>query len=478
MRALGLLALVFAACVAPPIPLIDAGTPVPNRCVPTPDDVAFGVLTPGVAETRTILVRNPTQETLVIAVGEVSAPFTLESGRFKLAAGQQQPLKVSVQTTDALAHLARVTFSGGLACEPTSFLLSARTVGQLTVSPPQLDFGNVGIGETKTLAVVLTNSTDHDVRLIDAISTNAVFTAAVSTLLLGPRQSSVVQVEARPVVFGTTQATLVLTGSSFTRGVPLQVNGGRAIAQLEPEVIDVPLVPFFPGAPSESFVARTVLLRNLAPPVAPPNAALRITGPLRVEAIDGGLEELCVGAWSAAGCAAPGQGLITGGQALTVPVRISPTSEGPRQWRVTFPTNDALAPNQQVLITATAARPGECQLDVTPRTLVLGAHPAGTPGVGSLTFHNTGSTPCFVDSLALVATPDGDADGGFAPVSPATVELDGGASFLVIDAGSEHVVTVSVTGRFPNSTVVGQVGFHVLRADSGVEAVPFMMQVQ
>jgi hypothetical protein len=89
------------------IPLIDAGTPVPNHCAPTPADVAFGAVPPFSRTDRTIILRNPTADTVIVELGAVDAPFSANlSGRVKLAARQTQAMTFTVAPTDTLSHVA------------------------------------------------------------------------------------------------------------------------------------------------------------------------------------------------------------------------------------------------------------------------------------------------------------------------------------------------------------------------------------
>lgn len=471
------------------LPFIDAGTPVPNHCAPTPADVGFGAVAPFARSDRTVRLRNPTANTVIVELGTVEAPFSASlSGRLRLAAGQAREMTFTVAPTDTLSHMTRVSFRGGIDCPIGSFLLTAESTGGVTVTPGTLDFGALPLGGTRVLSLLLVNSASTPALVTRAtVRPSSTFAANFAQLEVPSGASVALSVQARATTAGFVVGTLDLGGPQFSTVVDLVVHGGVPVARLEPASLDVALAPFFPDVPQASFVERRVVLRNAAANTLPASANLRLLEPTAsVMALEGTSAELCVGEWDGGACALP-QPLtstfasLSGGESLVVPLRVMPGGSGPRRWLVTFSTNDPVTPRPQLLVTATAARPDPCELTVTPPQLDLGVHAPGEGATAELTFENVGSSACVLDALRLMVGPrDGGAgvDGGGVPVqTSASLWLDGGFEQLTLAAGARHVATLAASARFPGTTE-GAVEYHVLRADSGVSRVPFEMTVR
>jgi hypothetical protein len=238
--------------------------------------------------------------------------------------------------------------------------------------------------------------------------------------------------------------------------VPIQLTAGNPIAQLSPTQVDLPWVGLAPNAVPPSFAERVVEMRNLAPDFAP-LSTLQLNQMVRVEALDGGLaSELEV---------RPDMQTffgIPGGSATQVTLRLTPTSPGPRSFRVTFVTNDPHQSEHVMTLSAEAIVLPVCALDVVPLNSLRFTPRAGAGSRGLISFTNPGRERCVVDDLRF----DPNADPDYRIV-------DGGFVQLELAAGVTHLVELSGPDA-GTGLHFGSIGFHVFNDGSARQSIDLL----
>jgi hypothetical protein len=140
-------------------------------------------------------------------------------------------------------------------------------------------------------------------------------------------------------------------------------------------------------------------------------------------------------------------------------VRLLPLSPGPKEFRVQLFFNDPDRPVTEMMIKATAESMPACSMTVQPMTNLQLA-PVSDGGIeGSVTFTNTGATPCIVDEARL----NTGAIRGFTIVS-------GEAPQVEVQPGDSYVVTIA--GPRPVTPLrIGALEFHIFNSNSVVQNV-------
>lgn len=409
-------ALALAGCAAPP------GAPCP---VPAQLDF-FGVPV-GRTATRALVLTNPwgTLETASLGVVRGADGFSLRSGARLLLPHQQ--VEVEVAFTPAAPGEATATVELQVAghCAPVELpLLATGVVDDLVVevgpSPPTAP------GATSPLPVTFTNRSRHDVVLsglavLEAGAPSDAYRVEQAGLRLpaagrdaqgqlSPRAETVV-VSFSPSALGVASATLVadttLEGHPRVEA-PLRGLGAGPRLTLSTPLLNAGTVSLPAG------VARAqVQVRN----VGTAGSALHLGrgGALwRVAAEPGAaLDELCVG--DCRGALAPGaydaaRGLGAG-DAVAVPLAVTPRSAGRKAWVVTLLCDDPAQPEVALRVVAEALALPDCRLQVTPSSLEFGL--VSGPVTRALTLENLTAGVCLVRDFAIAA-----AQGTFSFASP------------------------------------------------------------
>jgi hypothetical protein len=215
------------------------------------------------------------------------------------------------------------------------------------------------------------------------------------------------------------------------------------VAEFSPTSFDVPIATFEPWARQPSTVTRWVRLRNVSSAGASSAALLQLVPPkVLVERADGGFigppvdgvfPEVDVGLENFIGL-----GL---GQSDELPIRVTPPSVGPQDYRIHFFTNDPLTPKHVVSLSLNAVTLGRCAMRIEPPSELRLSGVGGLRSLGTISFINQGNTRCVVDA-PRVST-------GFGIVAP--------VSQLLVEPGQTGTLTIE--GPQAGS---GYLTFHVL----------------
>ncbi len=230
---------------------VSAGAATPQLTC-SPADLAFGWVVVGQTETLLVSLTNNGQTSVTLsAITPSSSQFTVSHSGMPLVlpAGQSVDLNVSFTPTSGLTR-GTIEFSSDAA--NASVVLDVRGGGvtskSLTASPSTVPFGEVAIGKSSTLPVVLTNDRSRQVTLASAQTTGSGFSVSGASfpLTLNAGQSATLNVSFAPRSAGTVGGSLFVSGVGLT--VPLTGTGGGTTAAggsltLAPTLVNFGSVP-------------------------------------------------------------------------------------------------------------------------------------------------------------------------------------------------------------------------------------------
>lgn len=464
MRLTLLASCLVLACSEPPRAPPSAPALI-ESCRATPSALDFGEVEAnrqGASASRTLRVVNHTGVDRELAVVPVAAPFSTESlpGTFRLAAGATRDVTMSFAPSDGLLHLAELQLvdlaAGDGACT-LEVPLRGLGSGLLSLQPAVLDFGFLRPGSTKSAELIVSNSSRAPITLG---AVNVVFDSgptAPAPVTVRPPASLVVpahgtlalELLATPQLSGHVAGRVLLTASAATLTAPFVLTAGIPEAETFPTSIGPWLVAFDPVTQPHGFSDRPLYFRNVGPTGPSPDADLRLTS-VRVEALGEALAEelqLNVPAQASAG--------LQSFAVAELRLHLEPRAAGSKEFLLTLGTNSPLTPLLAIPVRATTAVLPGCELSVSPAdALRLSPRPEGLSG-GTVTFENTGTTPCVLDDVRLAGE--------------VNFIIERGQVLQVqIPPGERHVVTI-VGPRTPTAARVGALSFHVFNPNSRTE---------
>ncbi len=408
---------------------------------------------------RVELFNNSSLPILVHALPR-NGPFfisPLDGADLPLSPGGHRTVELQFMNNDALLHNGTIELTAGPECD-TSISLRALGSGTVSVEPSPVAFGFLAPGQSKTIEVRLTNTRRTSVPVIslELQENSSVGTAFIANLPslpfeLPPMSSTSILITATPPTDLTFDAQLVVATMFGVARADLHVTGGGPIAQLVPNVIDIPLATFEPSLHGQpSFVERRVMLRNLSTLGRSSFSRLHLVEPIFLtELADGGTDDEVTAQIPAELLLGFGLDL---GQEMELFVRVTPRAVGRREYRARFITNDPLQAEQVITMSVNTVTLGRCSMRVEPQgDLQLTPMPDGKAR-GTISFINEGTNRCVVD------------DPGFTIMSSPEFSIVDAMSQFVVEPGTTRVLTIE--GPRSAMNVDGTFGFHVLNPDS------------
>lgn len=262
-------------------------------------------------------------------------------------------------------------------------------------------FGDVDLGQSRRVALVLTNSSSAPRALTFEVTGD--FAVEDATATLGGGETSIVMVRFSPTDLGARVGTLTMGGSHL--GLSGRGTGPRLFVPARVTFQPIALVTGEPAAPA---ITKLVVRND-----GTTGSTLKLAAP-RVEGA-----ELCVGTFVNSTCEpwVPPASLETQ-TLLEVPLSVLVTTPGARRWSLVFPSNDALRPEvtTEVAVLVEAYEP--CTFSA-PAEVVL----RNSQGVLNVT--HLGPGRCLVEKVTLESTPAGFLE--FVSEGPMPLRLEPGA---------------------------------------------------
>ncbi len=379
------------------------------------------------------------------------------SGAFTVFAERTKTVSFSFSPTEAHDYFGTVTLRAAEGCPDKPVRLIGTGVDQVVrCAPAQVEFGYVrpGLSAPAVLTcsnLALTAVTLSGLSAVEGAAVSSVFsiteaqttpTVDLTTLILPAATRDATQslvpgtaslkLRFAPMVLGVKTGQVRATTDLRSQAmivVPLRgVGGGPSIEVRPASPFNFGRIAFFPNATPASFATRLLTVRNVGTLPSPPDvtANLRlgvggVGGPgkywkVTAKNANTTAAELCLGVSDVATdtCAQdlpstgpnrydPNLGLIASATSgvLDIPVRVTPTSLGPKEWELTVYSNDPKQPASVVTLLATAVELPACSVSVTPLNLGFGVvSPPQTKDLG-FSITNTSNQPCLITNLQL-----------------------------------------------------------------------------
>lgn len=214
------------------LPLAGAGGKI-ARLKAQPSSVTFGGVSLGQTATVPVVVTNTSFLTVTLTAlrgfgtGFSASGLTLPAS---LAPGESATLKVSFAPTAGGAAGGSILIEGGSLNIPVTG--TGQSIGQLTLSPTALNFGNVDIGSTAAQSVSLT-ATGGAVTVSSATSSNAQFAISGISfpLTLSSGQSTEFKLTFSPTTAASSSATVTVSSNASDSSDSETASGTGVAAQ-------------------------------------------------------------------------------------------------------------------------------------------------------------------------------------------------------------------------------------------------------
>jgi hypothetical protein len=202
----------------------------------TPDHLRFGKVTLGQTEIQSVLLTNtgPTSVTVTAAnLGGTEFSLTTLSLPLTLSVGQSAALNVSFSPTAIGWTGGRITFTSNATNPTLQFALAGTGASSeaVTPNPANISFGQVAVGSSSKLPVVLTNKTTRWVVLSGFLESGGGFSVSGPTvpLKLAPGRSVTLNVTYAPRNVGITGGSVYVVGPALN--IPF-TGTGTTVGQL------------------------------------------------------------------------------------------------------------------------------------------------------------------------------------------------------------------------------------------------------
>jgi len=209
-----------------------------DQLVCTPSTLRFGAVTVGQTETQLVALSNVGNSSVTISASNFNnSEFTLAGIKLPLILPAGQSVEVSVIFTPTVKGWTSgtLTFTSNASNASLVVPMGGGGVGteMLTATPASLNFGQVAVGKSATLSVVLTNTHSGNDTLTGLVPQGAGFTVSGPSmpLTLAAGQSVKLSVTFAPPTSGLTGGSVFVSGAYLN--VPFYGTGtGTTVGQL------------------------------------------------------------------------------------------------------------------------------------------------------------------------------------------------------------------------------------------------------
>ncbi len=367
------------APVLPMVTLMILVTIVPARVFATttqlscsPTTLGYGTVAVGASETLLAAVTNKGPRSVTISsVTANTSEFKVSKLKLPQVLAVGATLEVGVIFAPSVAgwRNGQLTFTSNASNRTLDLAVwgTGAKVVTLTAHPANLSFGDVKVGESSTLPVVVTNTRNWNVTLTGLQTTGNAFsvTGPKFPITLGQGKSVTLKATFKPNAAGLTGGSSFVPGPSLT--IPLTGTGTSAG---KPELTLSPAALNFGDVAVGDEATRTVALRA-----------------------SGGTVEVSSISSNSAQFAAPKLKFplaVADGKEVTVDVTFSPKKDGNASAVLSFASN-AERPSMSEPLAGTGAAAGKPELTISPSTVNFGKVAVGGTATLTLGLHASGA---------------------------------------------------------------------------------------
>jgi len=417
------------------LPISGAGV-APGQLTANPTSLAFGSVQAGNRSNKSETLTNNGGTAVTISQANVTGAGFSVSGLslpVTLAANQSVPLTVSFAPATAGAASATLAIVSDAAGSPLNIALSGTGLapGSVAANPSTASFGNVTVGNSKTVSVSVTNTGGVAVTVSSAAASGSgfSFTGPILPLTLNAGQSTAFSAIFAPAAAGAASGTLTIHSNSSNAALSVPLSGtGLAQGQLSPN----PSSFSFGNVQAGSSKSLSGTLTNAG------GTALTITA----ASVSGS-------GFSLSGLTPPVT--LNAGQSTSFTVRFAPTASGAASGNVSIASN-ASDSNLTVAVTGTGITPG--QVSPNPSSFSFGSVQTGNSKSLSGALTNSGETSLTISAAA--ASGSGFSLSGL--TVPVTLNAGQSASFTVrfapaASGAASGSISITSNGSNPNLSI-------------------------
>jgi hypothetical protein len=353
-----------------------------------PAGAAFGNVNVGSSSSQTVTISNPGSATLTIsAAGTNGPPYTMSGLTLptNVSAGGSTTFSVQFTPTTAGTVSGYIAMTTNVSATQTIVGLSGTGVtastAQLSLNPTDAHFGNVNVGSSSTLPILVSNPGTATLTISQIAVSGAGFSdSGLNTpVTVGAGSSTTLNVKFAPTTTGAVSGTVTLTSnaSSSPNTLPLTGTG------IAPQISLNPSPVAFGNVTDGTNSSKTVTISN------PGTATLTISS----AAISGT-------GFTMSGLTTP-LNIAAGGNS-TFNVTFAATGTSAVSGNVTLTSNAAGSPTA-LSLTATGVATPTPLISLAPSSVAFGNVPDGTTKSQTITVQNTGNATLTISA----ATPTG-----------------------------------------------------------------------
>ena len=349
--------------------------PAPKLSV-TPASLSFGDVVVGESKTLTLTVSNTGNAEMVISgISPSQSVYTRSNFSSSVAAGGSQQVSVTFKPSAIQSYPAELTIStnGGNITVPLSGNGVKAPAPKLSVTPASLSFGDVVVGESKTLTLTVSNIGNAEMVISGISPSQSVYTRSNFSSSVAAGGSQQVSVTFKPSAIQSYPAELTISTNGGNITVPLSGNGIKAPA---PELKVSPSSLSFGDVVVGESKTLTLIVSNIG------NAEMVISGISPSQSV---YTRSNFSSSVAAG----------GSQQVSVTFKPSAIQSYPAE--LTISTNGG---NITVPLSGSGIKVPAPELKVTPASLSFGDVLVGESKALTLTISNTGNAEMVINSIS------------------------------------------------------------------------------
>ena len=367
------------------VSMVGTGVATSSTLNANPGSVAFGSVAVGSNNQQTITLTNSGNASVTIsAVSATGTGFSMAglTTPLNLAASQSTTFTTKFAPTTAGSAVGNIQITSNASNPTTSIALTGTGVqGNLTANPASINFGNLLVGASGSVAVTLTNNGTGSVAISQGSASGTAFSmsglAAPLTLTAGQTTSFLAKFS--PTAAGSTTGSISIVSNA--PGSPLVISLSGSGTATQPQLTISPASVAFGSVSVGSSGSQTVTLTN------PGNAALTVT-----QATPSGT------GFSMSGASMPMT--INAGSSASFTAKFSPTTAGSATGSISVVSNAPGSP-AAIALTGTGI---QGQLGANPASVNFGSVAVGSTGTQSITLTNSGTGSVTISQASATGT--------------------------------------------------------------------------
>lgn len=226
------------------IALSGSGLTLSPQLTTTPSSVGFGSVNVGSSSSVSVNVSNPgTADLMIAAINVNGSGFStpLLTQPLGVPRGQNSNITVQFAPTSAGSVTGTLSLTSNAQGSPTTISLAGNgvaTAPRLGVSPPSVAFGDVNVGSSRQQSIMLTNTGNASLIIMQVNVTGSSFSQSglALPLTLVPNQSSTFTLAFAPTAAGTVSGSISLVHNApgSPTSIPLSGSGVTPAISVNP----------------------------------------------------------------------------------------------------------------------------------------------------------------------------------------------------------------------------------------------------